>query len=77
MTAYCAALLAGITTALLSLLKLPEQRHHCARVSKLVIAHEYTSQVTYLNLFICTHLAVKDDYLIMTGKYKVKGVSTE
>lgn len=66
MTAYCAALLAGITTALLSLLKFSEQRHYCARVSKLVILHEDTSQFTYLNPFICTHLAVEDDYLIVT-----------
>lgn len=51
MTAYCAALLAGITTALLSLLKFPEQRHYCARVSKLGILHEHTSQFTYLTPF--------------------------
>lgn len=40
------------------LLKFPEQRHDCARLNKLVIFHKYTSQFT--------HLAVKDDYLLVT-----------
>lgn len=40
------------------LLKFPEQRHDCARPNKLVILHKYTSQFT--------HLAVKDDYLLVT-----------
>lgn len=60
MTAYCAALLAAFTTALLSILKLFGQRHYCARVNKLVILHKHTSQFTRINPSRCSRFAVQD-----------------